>query len=464
MRPRAIIYACLLALALVPAAGAVSARQAISYLNAERAANGIPAGIDEVPQWSANCALHLNYEAKTHTFGHEEDPASPYYTPGGAWAGLRSVLSDGGEFKSRADNPWLQAPLHLDGLLTPQLEQSGYADGAGGVCMVVGDDDFDFNRHLGELYTYPGDGSVGAPPSVDSHNELPTNPAEALGLDNPTGTNILVFAHLEPFGNTKIVAASLSGPDGPHQVRWADDTSPLGMNFSWGGIVVPVKPLAPGTRYTASVTVEPADLAGPPLTRTWSFTTGLWRNEVGLVSAVTRFAAPAPLKLSGMSTAKVVELTATRIGSDTVVSRGSARTIHDGGFTGLIRVPLGRWSLCATSGGGSTSYDRARDCVEVTTRRDRRKPQLQIASASARRVAHGWKLELWAQGRDEEGLPPRCSFRVGSAGWRPCRFHDYDGYAIIRRTVPARPSATVSFRATDYAGNRASVTAPLYLR
>jgi hypothetical protein len=460
MRLRLLNGLVLLAFACAPSAAAATAAQAIAALNAERAANGIPATITEVPAWSANCALHLRYMDKSGEFAHEENPSSAWYTPEGAWAGLRSVLADGGSFATRALNPWRNAPIHLDQLLDPGLEHTGYADGAGGACMITAGE-VASNRHLGEIFTYPGDGSVGAPFSVDAHAELPISPAEALGLDGPTGTNLLVYAHLVQFGNTKISAASVTGPDGPHKVLWLDDTSSIGMYFSWGGIVVPVKPLKPGTHYTASVTVEPADVPGPPRTKTWSFTTGLRSNSVDIVKPSAGFAAPALVRVEGDSSAPVVRLTSRRAGSDRVLYRARTRPVYGTYFSGWIHVPLGRATVCAESGGAGTEHDPSHACFNITTRRDLQKPSLSLAYLGAHRTAKGWRIELWASARDNEAIAPKCSYRLDSGAWRGCTFGE-DSYAIVKRLVGRAPRS-ITFRATDFAGNTATARGAVWI-
>ena len=72
-------------LALAPAtAAATSAADQIAALNAQREANGIPAGIVEVPDWSEGCRLHMAYiEANGGTLTHEEDKSKPGLHEGG---------------------------------------------------------------------------------------------------------------------------------------------------------------------------------------------------------------------------------------------------------------------------------------------------------------------------------------------------------------------------------------------
>src|ERR1035437_1798752 len=62
--------AFLLVSSLPSTAQAISSQQAIAVFNAERAANGIPAGITENPTWSADCAAHNNYEQINQVMQH----------------------------------------------------------------------------------------------------------------------------------------------------------------------------------------------------------------------------------------------------------------------------------------------------------------------------------------------------------------------------------------------------------
>lgn len=59
----------------------VSGPKIVSYLNAQRAANGIPAGIAENPALSDGCAKHDRCGATNNTLAHGEDCTKPGYTP-----------------------------------------------------------------------------------------------------------------------------------------------------------------------------------------------------------------------------------------------------------------------------------------------------------------------------------------------------------------------------------------------
>ena len=84
------ILAIGLALCVSSADGAVTASQAIAWLNAQRAVNGLPAGISENPEWNEGCQLHMQWYAKNPDASnpHIEAPGAPGYTTLGALRAL----------------------------------------------------------------------------------------------------------------------------------------------------------------------------------------------------------------------------------------------------------------------------------------------------------------------------------------------------------------------------------------
>ena len=166
-------------------------------------------------------------------------------------------------------NPWETAPYHLFGLLAPGVSEAGYADG----CMWPS---YGRPAPLAPLlYTYPGDGTT-----IYYHEtvraELPSAPGDHVGL--PQGTNTGPHLYVLAWGTSsgQLTSASLTGPSGPLDVRYLDNTSsPVGMRP--GAIIIPVAPLLPATTYTAAVTfVAQSSVLGPgevALSKTWSFTT-----------------------------------------------------------------------------------------------------------------------------------------------------------------------------------------------
>lgn len=271
---RTTILAVSVSAAAVPSLALADATpgQVIAAVNAQRARDGIPAGIVENPEWSRGCALHNAYRRANGVAatGHDETPGLPGYTAEGDAAGNSSVLATQ---SWSAGDPFATAPIHRMQLLAPRIRAMGADDAAGLVCVST-------FRGVGPaaasdvVYTSPGDGRADVPPSEEAR-ESPMVPAALLPSPPPpvTGPNILVFAD-GPFaaGPMRIVAARLVGPGGPVEVQTVDETDPRIVDYiPAGGIVVPTLPLDAGTLYTASVTLEGA--AGVQLSRTWSFRT-----------------------------------------------------------------------------------------------------------------------------------------------------------------------------------------------
>ena len=247
--------------------------QVIAAVNAERSANGIPAGVVENPAWSRGCALHNAYRRLNGIgiTGHDEDPALRGYTPEGDEAGNTSVLSTQ---SWSTGNPFATAPIHLMHLLAPRIEAMG-ADDADGLACVSTLRGQGAGSPVDVLYTAPGDGRSDVPPA-ETARESPFVPGALLSPVAPptTGPHILVLAD-GPFteaGPMRITRAHLQGPGGPVEVRTIDETDTRIADYiPPGGMLIPSAPLAEGTVYTASVVVEGA--GGGRLARTWSFRT-----------------------------------------------------------------------------------------------------------------------------------------------------------------------------------------------
>jgi hypothetical protein len=282
MRRRAAI-AGLCALAFggsVEAALGATGQQTIAELNAQRTANGIPAGITEDQTWSTDCARHDHYMALNHLLTHDEIQGHPGYTTGGAWAGLgkHSILSRGAGWTN--GNPYETAPLHLDELLAPRLAVTGSADDEGYSCTVTFPGWTRASPSAMTVYTYPGDG--GTIYASEVAHEQPFTPGDLVGLTQPlkTGPNLIVLVDApgqSPLCNAATLSgATLTGPQGQVEVKTVDGTTPtptggpLECYLSPGGVIIPVAPLLAGTRYQAHVVVT---FAGTQITHDWSFTT-----------------------------------------------------------------------------------------------------------------------------------------------------------------------------------------------
>lgn len=342
-------------------AHAATARQTLALLNAQRSANGIPAGITEDAAWSADCASHDHYMALNHALTHDERAGNPGYTAGGAFAGKNSVLSQSADWDS--GNPYEYAPLHLDQLLAPRLLRLGSADAEGFSCTTTFPGWTRADPHEPTVYTYPGDGATIYASEVA--HELPWTPGDLVGLSQPsrTGPALIVLADAPaqtPIGNSAtLTAASLTGPTGAVQVRTVDGTTalPQGGSFATlapyiapGGFIIPVRPLIPNTTYRAHVIVS---FAGARIVHDWSFTT---RNNDPHSQLVAR---RGRLWFSSSSTQPIrVTFTGKGGASDRAV------TIRPGHSVRLKLAP-GSWRACGRQavGGGFDGYAK---CLTVS--------------------------------------------------------------------------------------------------
>jgi hypothetical protein len=265
---------------MVPDARAATAHRAIAELNAQRAANGIPAGITENPTWSRECAAHDRYMALNHILTHDEVQGTPGYSSGGAFAGRNAVLIQDGNWD--AGNPYETAPLHLDELLAPRLAVTGSADLDGYSCTVTFPGWTRADPAELTVYTYPGNGA--SIYSSEVAREDPWTPGDLAGIAQParTGPNLIVFVDAPgqtPLRNSAALSgATLNGPSGPVTVKVVDGSTPVPNGplptlfpyLSPGGIVIPQASLQPSSTYHAHVVVT---FAGVQTPYDWSFTT-----------------------------------------------------------------------------------------------------------------------------------------------------------------------------------------------
>jgi hypothetical protein len=261
-------------LTVAPSATAVTAKEAIASLTAQRAANGIPAGLKEVKSWSHACALHNAYQIRNGgNLTHDEVKGSPGYTKLGAWAGHNSVLSFGLSWAT--GNPWEDAPIHLSQTLAPRLTKLGVDERDNFICATTLAGRLRAKPRSIKVYTYPGNGVHGVRTS-ETAAEAPYTPGQRVGIRARTTTGpyilILVDGPFQPFERADIKSARLASPAGAVRIKTADGyTSGLGGGLiPPGGFIIPVEPLAPNTSYTATVKIK---VIRKTVTKRFSFTT-----------------------------------------------------------------------------------------------------------------------------------------------------------------------------------------------
>lgn len=276
--------AAVLPTALAPdsAHAAVSGPDIVSYLNAQRAAQAVPAGIIEDPGLSDGCAKHNIYGFLNGIVSHAEDASRPGYTPEGDQAARTSVLYAGGGPWSATHNPFENSPIHLHQLLAPRIDRIGASENKGYGCATTLASHSTAAPPSDTTYTYPGDDATGWPPAQVAA-ENPYTPGERVGIAAGTRTGPYLYVmfdgpDLTPGDSATATRASLTTPDGPIAVAVVDNhTSGLQGYLPTGLQVIPREPLRANTRYTASVaaTILTQARSGPEQTfsHTWSFTT-----------------------------------------------------------------------------------------------------------------------------------------------------------------------------------------------
>lgn len=381
------------------ASDAVSSSQAIGWLNAQRAANGIPAGIVDNPAWDAGCAHHVAWDrAHPHAANpHLEEPGTSGYTEDGAWAGSNSVLGGGftpsKRFPWGAVNGWETAPIHLMQLLAPALSESGFSSG----CMVTLGGWIRPGPSAPELLTYPGDRTTFLYPT-ERAGEWPFTPGAFVGLKEGSVTGPYLYLLAWGSGAGRILSASLIGPAGPVELRTIDNETVgllgnLGSYLPPGGMLIPVRPLVAGATYHAAVTFAPTrgfgpsveqcvtaasstsctygpPPPGPPASKEWTFATAINENSLTL-SLYTGRSKHHKVRFVVIETQAPAVHVALRSTTGSIVAPKLRRVAIVQGtnphsvFEGTLRLPHGSWIICATSGGGNTGYVHSEKCQRL---------------------------------------------------------------------------------------------------
>ena len=397
------------AVAASPATADVAGPDIVAFLNAQRAAQGVPAGIAEDSALTAGCAQHNAYGRLNGVLTHGEDPALAGFTPAGDQAGRTSVLYMGTGPWTSTVNPFENAPIHLHQLLAPRLDRMGASEDQGYGCATTLASRDRLAPAADVTYTYPGNGAQDWVPSQLAA-ESPYTPGELAGIPAGTTTGPYLYVmfdgpDLTPGESAAATSATLTGPDGPVDVAVVDNETPGLAGFLPPGMqVIPRAPLRVGAVYTATVAarVTTQGGAGPSRVfgRTWSFATGTLANAVRILQTVAR-GLVVDVVVSSAAPGAVV--TATGPGTATSQPTGA------GGFASLRLDRPGDWQICARAGGPPTSYAAAEDCVPVTVPAPAAAPRPSSAAAPGtapaatgrpftisvpRRVRHGRAIVL----------------------------------------------------------------------
>ena len=366
--PALALIACALSWLGAGAARAdVSGPEIVGYVNAQRAANAIPAGIAQDAALSDGCAKHDAYMRLNNQVGHGEDPAKPGYTPqGNDVSSGPSVLYRGGPW-SATRNPFETAPIHLHQLLAPRLDRMGAAEVQTYGCATTASR----NRAAPAAFTtysYPGDGAT-AWPFGQLAADQPYTPGMQVGI--PAGTRTGPYLYVMFDGPTltqsdiaSATSATLTGPAGAVDVARVDNTTPgLAGYLPIGMQVIPRAPLQPNTTYTASISANVTTQGGTgpqrTLGRTWSFTTDALPDT--MITA-------GPPSLTN-STSASVSFSSTKPGSTFLCRRDTASwqvCSNPATLTGLSDGPH-TFSVRATDAGGNADPTEATRTWTVDT-------------------------------------------------------------------------------------------------
>ncbi len=263
--------------ALAPSAGALSSKGIIAKINEQRVFHGLPGKVANSSARADGCKKHNRYQRLNGgQLTHFEQKGKPGYSKEGAAAARASVLSRGILWSQ--GNPWEAAPIHLAALLAPRLNKAG-ADETGDYNCVV-------TNGLGRkapktptVYVYPGEGK--SYPGSETASEGPYTPGQRVGIKDGTETGPYLFVFFDgPLSTSAagdITKAALTGPNGPVELKVADNkVRGLETFLPTGGVLIPRKPLPEGV-YTASVAGNAREVFGPDkgkrvdFARTWSF-------------------------------------------------------------------------------------------------------------------------------------------------------------------------------------------------
>jgi hypothetical protein len=323
---------------------------AVGFLNAQRAANGLPADLTIDAAMSEGCRKHeTDYQGTRSQNPHDELPSRPGYSPEGQQAARSSELVLGRSMDvdaawSRDGNPWSTGALfHLQGLFKPGATTAWWGFGPNGMCMGTGDGRA-FTTPA--FFSYPGNGTAWAPAS-DQIGELPFSPIEVLGLPALTGPGVIVWA--AGIADPRIASASLTEADSsiPIPVRWADASTPIPPSLSGGeegatlagfgdaGYVIPPRPLTPGRAYVLNV--DWTDATGHDYQQTIQFSTNgappqtTVDTSTGAFVLRSRSQAPAEVVVRDSISGPTIATATLRNGQSLPIPRGGGRfaVCHD---------------------------------------------------------------------------------------------------------------------------------------
>lgn len=267
---------------------------ALSLLNSERQNCGFGL-LAQNPALDKSSQAHADYMFANISASHNEVAGIQGFTgvtpqDRGAVAGYQgtvgevsAIMNFGPGFGARAVRSWLATPYHGAGILGVYRDLGIALRSSGNASNLVASVNIDLgyvanqagqqDMGIGEVRTYPCQGTVGSNPTFTS-NEVP-KPLPGRDLTaRPVGAPLLVFSRQ----STRVVISSASllkvstGASVPLLAPVTSTTDPnqyVPISFSY---VFPDVPLEANTQYQATLT---GSSNGTAFSRTFTFTTGV---------------------------------------------------------------------------------------------------------------------------------------------------------------------------------------------
>ncbi len=250
----------------------------LAYLNQIRALGNL-AAVTENATYSDGDRKHAIYMVKNDVITHDENPATPFYTPEGDAAANASnvmVYSNTSKTDEEAIDSWILGPFHGVGLLDPHLHETGYGSyrEAGGLWeMAAALNVLSGTQDLPNGFTFPVKWPAnGATSWFTSYTggESP-DPLAGCGNDYVEPTGAPVYLMIGPGNLTPTVTATSfkrGGVDLEHcvytEATYAGPQDGRDVLDSRDAVILmPRAPLTPGT-YAVSITANGT-------TYSWSF-------------------------------------------------------------------------------------------------------------------------------------------------------------------------------------------------
>ncbi len=415
-----LVVAGLLPVLGAPAHAAVPADSDwLGWINLYRSMAGVAPVVEDV-NLSIGDLLHARYLIEEGVLTHDEDPASPWWTPQGEVAGHQSNIAyvgGGAATGKQFLDVWMRAPFHEIGLLDPRLRSVGFGTASNGSVTAGA-----LNVEGGRTTVPPGTAfpimfpASGSTMSLRQYpgGEYP-DPLTPCGYATPAGQPLEI-----QFANPGPVTAVGFGPTGGAGLPfcWYDGTNytnpdPVAQGFGRGVlstrnavVVIPKAPLELGKTYSWFVTQ--GGVTGSS-TFTVDTESAAPVSPVGAVEAVTA-TAPGSVRVAGWTydqdntpAALTVKVSVDGAPAATVTASGNRPDVAaafpgvgpNHGFDITLDVAGGTHDVCVVAVNTNAGYDKALGCRKVTVVSADPVGALDAATAVNARLiqVRGWALD-----------------------------------------------------------------------